>query len=170
ICKDDYKVTLFHAASIIAALRVSELVASSKADQLNRALRFDDLAIEQGKIALTLCKSKTDQCGRGQLIQLGRCAIEHICPVSAMLNYVTVEGQNPNPFFQQSNDSPSAVHAREMIFSHSWWQNKQHALHGAEIMAWELGPRLSGGDEGECSGIALLQQLHNIPWTILQVY
>ena len=72
-------------------------------------LSWGDMAVDNPQnpkmLKLRLRQSKTDQFGRGVDVVLGKTGCE-ICPVSAVLSYVSVRGGQQGPFFLKSTKRP----------------------------------------------------------------
>ena len=71
-------------------------------------LAWGDVAISENgprTIRIFLKRSKTDQFGRGVNVFLGATG-DAICPVSAMIAYVTSRGDSPGPFFRTAEGLP----------------------------------------------------------------
>lgn len=84
---------MFHAASLIAffaALRISELVASSKTDKSGRALDLGDVSVHDSQVHILIRTSKTDQAGKGRSLVLEACGEADLCPVRAMSQFLSV--------------------------------------------------------------------------------
>ena len=58
LCRDDYEVTLFKAASLLTffrALRISEVVASGKGDRIKVALQWQEVRVVDGVVQIYIC-------------------------------------------------------------------------------------------------------------------
>lgn len=109
VCNSEYEAALFHAAALIAffgALRVSELVASSKRDTSDRALHLDDVILGTNTILIKIRRSKTDQAGQGKQVQLHGCDDPKLCPIKALASFLEVRGQEAGFLFIHSDGSP----------------------------------------------------------------
>ena len=109
LCRDEYEISLFHAASLIAffgALRISELVAQGKADKVRAALQWGDVKVQGARVELLIRRSKADQRGKGRQLVLGLCSNKSICPVRAVNTYLEYRGSEPGYFFQHADKSP----------------------------------------------------------------
>ena len=56
-------------------------------------------------VQVSLKRSKTDQFGRGTKVYIGMTACI-LCPVAAVLSYISIRGTAPGPFFLFSNGQP----------------------------------------------------------------
>uniref|UniRef100_A0ABM5EUS7 Integrase/recombinase xerD homolog n=1 Tax=Pogona vitticeps TaxID=103695 RepID=A0ABM5EUS7_9SAUR len=109
LCRDKYEESLFRAAALLAffgAMRISELVALGRNDVSRRALQLEDVAVWDGQVRVRLRSSKTDQYGKGNMVILGQCTLENICPVRAMKEFGIRRGTDRGYFFQHKNGSP----------------------------------------------------------------
>ncbi|KAJ1189657.1 hypothetical protein NDU88_006401 [Pleurodeles waltl] len=73
ICNTQYEELLFcvtFSLAFIGAFRTSELVAKSRGDTSNRALRWGDLKIGQDMAELKVRHSRADQKGKGVVVRL----------------------------------------------------------------------------------------------------
>ena len=72
-------------------------------------LSYSDLAVDNASvpqvISIQLKTSKTDQCRRGYKVVLGR-TNNCLCPVSALLSYLSLRGSSPGPLFHWQNKTP----------------------------------------------------------------
>ena len=90
--------------------RAGELVvpAATAFDQ-TRHLAWGDVAVDQGRppssIRVFLKVSKCDQFGRGVAVFVGATSDE-LCPVAALLGYVTARGDQEGPFFLLRDGTP----------------------------------------------------------------
>ena len=78
ICRDNFEIALFKAASLVAFLgarHVSEVVAASKADKWWAQLQKNDVRVVENRIFIHIRHSKTDQRTKGIDIMLGQCSI-----------------------------------------------------------------------------------------------
>lgn len=113
ICKSSYEASLFYAAALVAffgALRISELVAQSRAQQRSGALLFQDVHFTDVGVNLGLRRSKTDQLGRGAQISLGYCELEDLCPVRALRKFISLRGSSPGLLFCHLGGAPLTKH------------------------------------------------------------
>jgi hypothetical protein len=91
-------------------LRCAEFTVSSLvAYDPNRHLSFNDIVLlhppKVTTVAVNIKCSKTDQFGKGVQIFLSRTK-SSLCPVSALLDYLTVRGSNNVPLFIRSTGQP----------------------------------------------------------------
>lgn len=103
VCTSDYEICLFHTTSLVAffaALRFSELVASSRTDKSARVLPWGDVWVQSGRLAITVWVSKMVQAGKGQVVYLDACEDRDLCPVRAVEWYIAVRGEAEGFFFQ----------------------------------------------------------------------
>lgn len=74
-----------------------------------RHLSWGDVATDNIEhpqmIKIHLKKSKVDQLGKGVDVFLGKTGC-HLCPVTAAIQYMTVRGSAPGPFFRFRNGNP----------------------------------------------------------------
>ncbi|XP_078240222.1 integrase/recombinase xerD homolog [Pogona vitticeps] len=134
ICKDGYEKVLFRAASLVAffgAMRISELVALSKSDDSRSALQRADVRIQNDQIILRIRRSKTDQQGRGGQVRLGRCSIEKLCPVRAVIQFVQVRGNTGGYFFQHADGTP--------LTKYQFWKLTDMALERVGVQGMRFG-------------------------------
>ena len=90
--------------------RLGELLQSSQVHfNPELHLSWGDMAVDNPQnpkmLKFRLRQSKTDQFGRGVDVVLGKTGCE-ICPVSAVLSYVSVRGGQQGPFFLKSTKRP----------------------------------------------------------------
>ena len=90
--------------------RLGELTAPTvEGHDPQRQLSFKDVAVDSGTdpqlICIHLRFSKTDQCGRGAYVYLGR-TDNDLCPVAAMLAYLAIRGGDDGPLFRRANGTP----------------------------------------------------------------
>lgn len=79
VCASTYEFVLFHAEMLIAffaALRLSELVASSMKDVSGRALVLQDVHVLRELVHIRVWSSKMDWTGKGQSLELGLVQIQ----------------------------------------------------------------------------------------------
>ena len=84
--------------------RMGEITSSTtKGQQLDHCVRMGDVAIDNPHnpttVRIHLRHSKTDQYGKGVDIYLGKTG-EELCPVSALLAYLAIRGNEPGPLFR----------------------------------------------------------------------
>ena len=90
--------------------RLGELLLSS-VSEFNDSLHlgWGDVAFDHPSLptmaTIHLKRSKTDQSGRGCHIIVGRTGTE-LCPISAVMSYVSTRGDRPGPFFINSASVP----------------------------------------------------------------
>ncbi|XP_053144071.1 uncharacterized protein LOC128347973 isoform X1 [Hemicordylus capensis] len=109
ICFSNFEVRLLRASCLVAffgALRISELVASSRSDTSARALQWGDARVERDKVELRLRRAKTDQKGKGATITLAEGTDEGLCPVRAMRDYMAVRGEGEGQLFRHADATP----------------------------------------------------------------
>ncbi|XP_054855857.1 integrase/recombinase xerD homolog [Eublepharis macularius] len=109
LCWSSFEVQLFRTAFSLAffgALRVSELVAGSRADTNGRALSFTDVAWSPRQVLITIRHSKTDQRGKGAAICLRASRQGPVCPVRAVGAYLRVRPSRQGPFLIHGDLSP----------------------------------------------------------------
>jgi len=72
-------------------------------------LSFSDLAVDNAlapnAISINLKQSKTDQLRKGVKLVIGR-TNDDLCPISALLSYLSHRGNTPGPLFQWDNQMP----------------------------------------------------------------
>ena len=100
--------------------RLGELLLQSQSSFNPRLhLAWGDMAVDDKQaptmVRFHLKQSKTDQVGKGVDVILGRTGLE-LCPVSAVLAYVALRGDQPGPFFLTSAKAPltKSVFVREV--------------------------------------------------------
>ena len=64
-----------------------------------------DHETQPNTISLTIKQSKTDQERKGVTVVIGK-TDDDICPVSALISYLTLRGNKPGPLFQWEDGSP----------------------------------------------------------------
>ena len=88
-------------------------------------LSYSGLAVDNTSalqaISIKVKTSKTDQCRRGYKVVLGR-TNNCLCPVSALLSYLTLCGNSPGPLFHWQNNTPLSKpkfvdHVRQALLS-----------------------------------------------------
>ena len=88
-------------------------------------LSYSDLAVDDAlapqAISIKIKTSKTDQCRRGYNVVLGR-TDNCLCPVSALLFYLALHGNLPEPLFHWQNKTPLSKpkfveHVRKALLS-----------------------------------------------------
>ena len=76
---------------------------------VHAVMAWGDVAVDQGRppssIRVFLKVSKCDQFGRGVAVFVGATSHE-LCPVAALLGYVTARGDREGPFFLLQNGTP----------------------------------------------------------------
>ena len=90
--------------------RLGEMVVEREdAYEPNAHLSFRDLAVDNAKapsvISLHLRHSKTDPTYKGVKVYIGKTG-DDLCPVSALLHYLTARGSRPGPLFVCENGKP----------------------------------------------------------------
>ena len=97
-------------AAFFGCFRLGELLLESMAsfDQ-QRHLAWGDVAVDDPAdphmLRIHIKHSKTDQFLRGADIVMGRTGTD-LCPVAAILGYITVRGSQPGPFFLNTQARP----------------------------------------------------------------
>ena len=111
VVPSDVDATMFWAACCLAFfgfLRVSEFATRGPFIS-SRHLSLADVAVSSGSppsaIRLRLKFSKTDPFGTGCFVYLGRSGHD-ICPVSALLHYLSLRGDTAGPLFVWRDGSP----------------------------------------------------------------
>lgn len=87
MCTSTYEGCLFHAASLLVffgALRVSELVVSSKNVTSGLALVVGHVNLQANRMVIIIQASKMDQRGKGRSVELGACGDKKLGPVMAV--------------------------------------------------------------------------------------
>ena len=90
--------------------RLGELLRSSPSDFNPKLhLSWGDMAVDNSleprMLRFRLRQSKTDQFGRGVDVVLGKTGCD-LCPVAAVLGYVSTRGNQQGPFFLKSTNRP----------------------------------------------------------------
>ena len=89
--------------------RLGEITAPTSVYDAASQMSMSDVAVDCPKnpsvVSLHLRRAKTDQLGKGTHVYLSR-AHNELCPVSALLAYIGMRGQDPGPLFRQTNGSP----------------------------------------------------------------
>lgn len=109
VCNSEYESRLFHVASLVAffaALWISELVASNKMDESEKALQWGNILLHDNKVMIHIRVSKTNQAGKGKAVCLDPCADFSLCPVWAVSQYMAVWGKEPGFFFRHADKAP----------------------------------------------------------------
>ena len=85
------------------------LIDSSMAFNQSIHLAWGDIAVDNQcnpkMIWLHLKQSKPDQMGNGANIVLGKTGLD-LCPITAILGYIVIQGSQPGPFFMDSKGKP----------------------------------------------------------------
>ena len=97
-------------ACFFGFFRVGELTVPARTAFDPRVhLEWGDVTRDGGQppawVRIFLKRSKTDQFGRGVAVYVGTTGDE-LCPVTAILDYVTVRGMTPGPFFRFHDGAP----------------------------------------------------------------
>ncbi|XP_069507368.1 uncharacterized protein [Ambystoma mexicanum] len=112
VCTDGFELCLFRAACALAffgALRVSELVATGKADDSGRALAPGDVTFMEDGLMVKVRKSKTDQAGKGASIKLRRAAEQASCPTWLLSHYMTMRPAGGKYLLIHRDGSPLTI-------------------------------------------------------------
>lgn len=91
-CASPYEMTLFAAAFTVAfygAFQVGKLIGSARNDFAG-GLQWSDVQLGRDSFTIMLRRSKSDQEGRGALINLRGAPSSHICPITQMGSYLAV--------------------------------------------------------------------------------
>ena len=96
--------------SINDGFRAGELtVPTETAFNARIHLAWGDVATDQASPPTMICvhlqQSKCDQGGKGVDVYLGRTDTD-VCPVQEVINYVTIRGPTPGPFFRLHSGTP----------------------------------------------------------------
>ena len=108
----------------------------------NTHLSFADVAVDNAVlpsvISLNIKYSKTDQGRVGVRVMLGRTG-DDLCPVSALLNYLSRRGNNPGALFQWQDGTPLSktkfVEATRQALTAAQLPAKDYAGHSFRIGA-----------------------------------
>ena len=112
ICKSTYEVSLFKAAFLLAFfgfLRVSEFACASKKSDVSRVISIGDVSFEKDHssfMVVTIRFSKTDQCGVSVPLVIYRISDISICPVQALLEFLSLRVQKEGPIFMHFGGDP----------------------------------------------------------------
>lgn len=123
VCSFPYEIALFHVASLIAffgALRVGELMASSKKHGSRRALTLEDVQILSNSLEVRIRTLKTDQKGKGKIFSLAVCDDGELCPVAAMVRYLAVRGPSKGYLFCHADTSPLTRYQFWLVSGKAW--------------------------------------------------
>ena len=84
--------------------RIGELIVDRQDSGSSHCVAVEDVAVDDHLsptvIKIRLRHSKTDQYGKGVDVYLGRTGDNNLCPVSALLAYLTIRGNAPGPLFR----------------------------------------------------------------------
>ena len=108
ICRNDFESSLFAAAFSLAfhgLLRVGELVIHPNSS--SRVLQSSDVNVDraQGAINITITYSKTDQMGKGTVLNILRVG-DQTCPFDNIVAFLRVRPNITGPFFCHFDSSP----------------------------------------------------------------
>ncbi|XP_077778997.1 integrase/recombinase xerD homolog [Podarcis muralis] len=113
ICWSKYEARLFSAAYSIAffgALRIGELVCEGGVPHGQRGILLSDLTLSGSQLLVQVRSSKTDQQGRGALIQLPAAQGSGPCPVRDTRCFLYLRPSGPGPLFIHADGSLLARH------------------------------------------------------------
>lgn len=106
VCFTQYEQRLFHAAFLLAffgALRIGELVSPTKYSA--GGLGEEDVSLQKDSVRIIIRKSKTDQKGRGAVLELFRGVEAGLCPVTAVTQLAAVRTAGEGPFLRHVDGS-----------------------------------------------------------------
>lgn len=112
VCSSTYETALFRAAfslAFFAFLRVGEFTMKTMSDKGDRVIAVSDIRFEGPGVKalyLRLRYSKTDQAGRSTVIKLNRCIYSQICPVQALMCYMSNRPEANAPLFIHMDKKP----------------------------------------------------------------
>ena len=120
ICRNDFESSLFAAAFSLAfhgLLRVGELVIHPNSS--SRVLQSSDVNVDraQGAINITITYSKTDQMGRGTVLNISRVG-DQTCPLDKIVAF-KVRPNITGPFFCHFDSSPLTRYQFTAILSNA---------------------------------------------------
>lgn len=107
ICISKYEETLFKSMFLTAYFgffRLSELVLSKSPD-VQHAISVDNVSIVSDMLQIFVQSSKTDQTGKGALVQISSVGGE-FCPVMAVKQFQLVRPSLPGPFYCHFSGQP----------------------------------------------------------------
>ncbi|XP_069089322.1 integrase/recombinase xerD homolog [Pleurodeles waltl] len=112
ICHENFEYTLFKAAFSLAffgAFRVSELVAPAKSGPTDTCIHRQDVQIGKRNMQILLQKSKTDQLGKGEKIEL-KCLDDHeLCPVCSTREFIQLSPEGQGTLLKHENGDSLSI-------------------------------------------------------------
>lgn len=109
ITSSTYEAAMFEAAFSIAFfgfLRLNEFTSPNKRTKPEDTLSDRDIKIEGQTVIISLRHSKTNQCGRPQIIKLAKSDNNSACPVQAITRYMAIRPTRAKPFFCHFDNTP----------------------------------------------------------------
>ena len=129
----DFDNIMLWAASLLCFLRSGEItIPAATAYDPTVHLNFADIAVTNPSvpsiIQVKIKASNTDPFRQGVLIHIGKTGCQ-LCPVQALLNYLTIRGRSPGPLFHSQHRSPSTKAAFTSRFRAFFIRQALMALH-----------------------------------------
>lgn len=94
------------ATSFFGFFRLGELLPDTASFNAAIHLAWGDVAVDSNLnpqvVQIHLKRSKCDQFGAGSDVVVGRTGVD-LCPISALLDYITSRGDRPGPFFMTTS-------------------------------------------------------------------
>ncbi|XP_077778980.1 uncharacterized protein LOC144326307 [Podarcis muralis] len=113
VCWSKYEARLFSAAYSIAffgALRVGELVYEAGQHGFSRGLLLSDVTLSREDLVVRIRSSKTDQYGRGALVQLMATDSPGPCPVKDTRRFLSLRVNSAGPLLIHADGLPLTRH------------------------------------------------------------
>lgn len=89
--------------AFFGALRIGELVSSAK--HVAGGLFREDVVVTEVLVSVVVRKSKTDQAGKGVILELFRGELAGLCPVTAVSQLMAVRPNREGPFLMHKDGS-----------------------------------------------------------------
>lgn len=86
-----------------------------KKDTLLSSLQRKEVVVSKNRIALHLCRTKTDQLGKGQVIWLGQCLEVEICQLNATLEFLHLRGDGADSFLCHKDRHSQSTSFRRLL-------------------------------------------------------
>lgn len=107
VCSSEFEIKLFKVAFLLeffGAFRIGELVSPSK--KVQGGLGSHEVECSNGRVSLWLRKSKTDQAGRGKLVQVYPIPGSPLCPMEAVRVFLKVRPARLGAFLVHEDETP----------------------------------------------------------------
>ena len=141
ICSNKYETLLFTAAftaAFFGFFRISEMI--GKRNDTQSGLEVSDVKILTSSLKVKLRSSKTDQIGRGEIINMASVlGSPTICPVQSLSRYLDVRPKSAKKLFVHRNGSQLTRYQFQMVLKKAsnflGWQPNQFSSHSFRIGA-----------------------------------